>query len=242
MEKVPVGAFLCSQDKIIMDVTLKYKMDKREMIRSVKNYLSQFGEIDKRVIQAIFSVDRCHFVPKTLINQTYEDKALPIESGQTISQPSTVARMLSLLNLKKGDKVLEVGTGSGWNAALIAYLVGKGGKVRTLEIHENLIESAKEKFEKLKIKNIICKKENFRKIKTKFDKIIFTAGIAKEEEKIIIDFAKKHLKDNGILVCPYQSGPLMIIKNEKGKFKIEYTEEQYAFVPLILRKDEEWQI
>ena len=110
-------------------------MGKREMLKSVKNYLSLFGRIgnyEKDILKAMFMIDRKDFISQNIIEYAYVDEALPIEKSQTISQPSTVARMLQLLQLKSGDKVLEVGTGSGWNACLIGYLIGEKGSVLSL--------------------------------------------------------------------------------------------------------------
>lgn len=200
------------------------------MIREVKEDLSQYGEVDEKILEALKKVDRMDFM-ETNKQLSYENEAIPIGYGQTISQPSTVSRMISLLELKKTDSVLEIGTGSLWNAALMAYL---SKKITTLEIVEQLIDKAQEKINKLKIKNIEIKKQNFLEIKEKFNKIIFTAGILKGDEHIIKNFAKKHLKNNGILICPYRSGPLIILKNIKGKIQKSYSQEEYVFVPLIL--------
>jgi len=206
-------------------------MNKTQMLDSVKKYLSYFGKPDKKILQAIEKTDRKDFMHKNK-NLAYLDQAIPIGYGQTISQPSTVARMLSLLKLKKTDQVLEIGTGSAWNAALISKL---SKKVLTLEIVKNLAEIAKNKIKKQNLENIIVKTQDFRKLKQKFNKIIFTAGIEKNQEDIIENFAKKHLKENGILICPYKSGPLIILSNKKGKIQKNYTQEHYVFVPLILK-------
>ena len=200
------------------------------MIREVKEYLSQFDKPYKKILEALKKIDRIYFMENNK-QLAYENEAIPIGYGQTISQPSTVARMLSLLELKKTDVVLEIGTGSLWNAALLAHL---SKKVITLEIVEQLIEQAKHRIKKLKIRNIEIKKENFMKIKEKFNKIIFTAGILKGDEYIIEKFAKTHLKNNGILICPYRQGPLIILKKKKNKIEKTYTPEEYSFVPLIL--------
>lgn len=210
-------------------------MNKKVMLASVRNYLSNFEAVNKKVLEAIEKVDRKDFMHSKFKDSAYFDEAVPIGKGQTISQPSTVARMLQLLELKKGDSVLEIGTGSAWNAALISFLVGKKGKVMSLEIIDELLARAKEKIKRLNLKNIEINKQNFLKIKQKFDKIIFTAGISFDQEKIIKDFAKKHLKERGILVCPFQSGPLIIIKKQKNKIKKDYTQEEYRFVPLMIK-------
>lgn len=205
-------------------------MNKTLMLQSVKKYLSLFGKPDKKILNAIYKIDRKNFMEK---NQdiAYEDSAIPIGYGQTISQPSTVARMISLLKLKKTDEVLEIGTGSVWNAALLGYL---SKKILTLEIVQELAEIAKEKIKKQNLENIIVKEQDFRDLRKKFDKIIFTAGISLNQENIIENFAKTNLNENGILVCPYQSGPLIIIKNKKNKITKTYTQEEYVFVPIIL--------
>jgi len=200
------------------------------MIKSVIEYLSHFGKPDKKILNALKKVDRKKFLD---INKkiAYEDEAILIGKGQTISQPSTVARMISLLELKKSDIVLEIGTGSVWNAAIIAYLTKK---VITYEIVEQLIEKAKKRLKSLKIKNIEIREGDFRETKEKFNKIIFTAGIIKKNENKIDSFARTHLKNNGILICPFRSGPLIIIKKKKNKLIKEYSQEEYGFVPLIL--------
>jgi len=205
-------------------------MNPSQILQSVKKYLSLFGESDKKILKAIEKTDRKNFMGENK-NLAYLDQAIPIGHGQTISQPSTVARMLSLLNLKKTDKVLEIGTGSSWNAALLGYL---SKKVLTLEIVPELAKPSQEKIKKLGIKNVEVKQEDFRLLKQKFNKIIFTAGISPEQEQLIENFAKNHLKENGILICPYKEGHLIILKNKKNKIKKNYTEENYVFVPLIL--------
>jgi len=209
-------------------------MKKEMMIKQVAKYLSLFNDIknknDERILEAMEKIDRKEFMGKNK-DLAYLNQAIPIGHGQTISQPSTVARMLSLLELKKTDKVLEIGTGSAWNAALLSYL---SKSVTTIEIVPELAETSKQKLKKFGIRNVQVKTTDFKKLKQKFDKIIFTAGINTSEEFIIIDFAKSHLNNNGILICPYQSGPLIILKKKNDEIIKKFTEEQYVFVPLII--------
>ena len=205
-------------------------MNKLQMLQSVRNYLFLFGKPSEKILEAVEKIDRKDFMDKNK-EFAYEDTAIPIGYGQTISQPSTVARMLCLLDLKNNDEVLEIGTGSGWNSALIGYL---SKKVLTLEIVQELKERAEKKIKEMKIENVEVKQEDFKKLKQKFSKIIFTAGISFGNEKIIENFAKIHLKENGILICPYQHGPLIILKKKKNKIEKNYTQENYVFVPLLL--------
>ena len=206
-------------------------MNKPQMLHSVRKYLSLFGKPDEKILQAIEKIDRKNFMEKNK-SFAYLDQAISIGHGQTISQPSTVARMLSLLNLKKTDEVLEIGTGSAWNASLLGYL---SKKVLTLEIVPELAKISQEKIKKLRIKNVEVKQKDFRELKQKFNKIIFTAGISPEQEQLIENFAKNYLKENGILICPYRGGHLIILKKKKTKIEKSHTEENYVFVPLVLK-------
>ncbi len=110
--------------------------------------LRESGITDQRVLQAIASVPREHFVPTGFQSQAYSNSALPIGCQQTISQPYTVAFMTSLLQIKPGDRVLEIGTGSGYQAAVLAAL---GAHVFTIERHAELHFAARKLFDTLKL-------------------------------------------------------------------------------------------
>jgi protein-L-isoaspartate(D-aspartate) O-methyltransferase len=213
-------------------------MNKEEMIKSIRNYLSHFNSIGKKeekILDAIKNIDRKDFIDDTFdFDRVYVDAPLPIGLGQTISQPSTIARMIQLLNLKEGDSVLEIGTGSGWNAALISFLVGSTGRVISLEIYGELAGRARQKIIQLGIKNLEIREDDFRLIEKKFNKIIFTAGIIVNQEEVIEDFALNNLTEGGTLICPHQTGAIIIITKEDDKLNKEYTDEEYSFVPLIL--------
>jgi protein-L-isoaspartate(D-aspartate) O-methyltransferase len=109
------------------------------------------GIRDERVLEAIAAVPRARFVPRAYRRHAYEDVALPIWCGQTISQPTVIARMLALLELSPSDRVLDVGTGSGYHAALLARLTAH---VWTIERHEKLSARARDATAELAIENV----------------------------------------------------------------------------------------
>jgi protein-L-isoaspartate(D-aspartate) O-methyltransferase len=223
----------------------------KEMLRSVYDYNSGFLLDEKqqksleKILFAMTIIDRKFFYSG---DEVYWDSALPIEEGQTISQPSTVARMLLLSELEEGDDVLEIGTGSGWNASLIAFLVYPGNIIG-VELLAKLKEKAEKNLASLKSYLNQKKPQDFVKLgkinfhaenifekgkawKKRYDKIIITAGIKKGEERKIEMLAENLLKNNGLLICPYTLGPLIIYK-KNGKLKKFFTKEEYVFVPLL---------
>lgn len=227
-------------------------MTKEKMLESVKAYISAFAASadDKKraekILKAMKLADRQYFIDK----KPYADRAMEIGFGQTISQPSTVARMLLFSEIKKGNDVLELGSGSGWNAA-VAGLVAYPGKVLSTEVIVELAEQARNNLDKLKrntkenIKKKLSKIEFrhvnvLKKLETwneKYDRIILTAGIEKKQETKIEKLARKLLKDKGILVTPYQEGPLLKIKKKKGELQKRYSEENYLFVQLTEKNE-----
>lgn len=226
-------------------------MNSEILSKKVKNNLLHLAsskdekKLLDRIADAIKVIDRQFFVKNK--NNAYIDTALPIGYNQTISQPSTVARMLMLADLNEKDDVLELGTGSGWNSCLIAFLVYPGS-VLSLDIVPQLVEQAYQNLNSLKINlgykhsirlehlkfnsdNILKKINSWQKA---YNKIIITAGITKSQETIIKELANKMLKKQGILVCPYIHGPLIVLKKEENdNIKKETTMEQYVFVPLL---------
>lgn len=220
-----------------------------DMLREVHDYLPLFyknasdKERIKKILEAMRIADRVFFVDFPAL--AYLNDALPVGKGQTISQPSTVARVLMLAELKKGLDVLEVGSASGWNAALLTYLAYPG-KVLSIEVIKELSEKAAKNLKKLKtvldnekkekLKNLEFKTIDFFDMPTekKFDRIIITAGIiSSSHEEKIKNFAKILLRENGILICPYSSGPIMILKKHNETIEKYYTPENYAFVLLV---------
>ena len=198
--------------------------------------LRQQGIQDENVLDAFEKIPRHLFVPNELLDLAYTDIPLEIAEGQTISQPYTIAVMLEALELKKGDKVLEVGTCSGYNAALIAHIVGKRGFVYTTEIISELAALADKNLKKLDIKQDIKNVEVIEtdgslgwQEKAPYDKIIVTAACPKIPEPLV-----GQLKENGIIVAPV--GPMFgqqMVKAVKqdGKLKKESL-GMFMFVPL----------
>ncbi|MEM4263539.1 MAG: protein-L-isoaspartate O-methyltransferase [Candidatus Woesearchaeota archaeon] len=188
---------------------------------------------DKRVISAFKKVKREDFILQAFRSDAYEDVPLPILKEQTISQPTTVVMMLEFLELKPGLKVLEIGAGSGYNAALIAEIVGKEGFVVTTEVIKELAEFAQENLKKAKIKNVKVIHTDGSKgwpTNAPYDRIICTAAAPKIPEVYV-----NQLKEGGIIVIPVgpQYGQSMI-KGKKIKGKLE-TENlgSFMFVPLV---------
>ena len=200
-------------------------MNKEELIEKLTN-----EGIRVEILKAIEKVDRKNFVSEKKLNEVYEDHPLSIGYGQTISQPYTVAFMLQELELKKGDKVLEIGTGSGWNAALISRLVGEEGKVYSVEIVQELAERAKEKLKNYK--NIVVLNADASHGLAEYapyNKIILTAA----PKKIAEEF-KEQLADGGILLAPVGEYAQKLIKLTKKNNEFAETEKgDFLFVPLV---------
>ena len=188
--------------------------------------------IDKNILDAMRKVARELFVNEVSSRYAYENIALPVECEQTISQPYVVAYMIDCLKLKKTDKILEVGTGTGYQTAIISYLCQK---IYTIEIFAKLFNQAKINIGKLGIKNVIHKLGNgvngWRE-KILFDAIIVSAASEKIPLKLL-----QNLKNNGKLIIPikYSSGnqKLKLVKktsensfNQKELFDVK-------FVPLL---------
>lgn len=130
------------------------KKTKTKRLNMVQEQLAGRGIRDKAVLRAMAEVPRHHFVPAQYAELAYEDTPLPIASGQTISQPYIVARMIESLRLKSGHKVLEVGTGSGYAAAVMSRIAGT---VYTIERHERLALTAGEKLAALNYDNVFVR-------------------------------------------------------------------------------------
>lgn len=184
------------------------------------------------VIEAFKKVDRKDFVKSEHADLAYVDTALPIGYGQTISQPSTVVFMLELLEPKGGLKVLDVGSGSGWTAALLACIVGKKGEVVGVELVSNLVSFGRENVAKY------CDGSNVNIFpagevvgypsKSPYDRILVSASASMIPSELI-----EQLKVGGIMVIPIKNSIYKIIKRSDDVDDV--TKEEYpgfVFVPL----------
>lgn len=195
----------------------------------IEDQLKRRGIKEPRVLQAMEEVDREIFVPEDLKNRTYEDGPLPIGKGQTISQPYIVAYMAQELKLKPEDKVLEIGTGCGYNAAVLSKLAGY---VYSIEIVDWLGELAKENLAKTGIKNITTKTADGYKgwpEEAPFDAVILTAAPA-----FIPTPLKDQLNIGGRLITPVgKSVQRLILMERKGKDDfIQNSLLPVSFVPM----------
>ncbi len=170
---------------------------RKERERMVECQLAIRKIADPNILSAFLKVPRHAFVPPAFEGQAYEDHPIQIDCLQTISQPYIVAYMLEQLALKKEDKVLEIGTGSGYQTALLAELVKE---VYSIEIIQDLYQIAKERLNFLGYSNVYLSYGDGRKgwvEKSPFDKIIIAAATNEIPKKLI-----EQLKENGLMVIP----------------------------------------
>lgn len=202
-------------------------MNKTQLLQSLKEQ-----DFSKEIIEAFSKVKRENFLSDRLREYAYEDAALSIGEGQTISQPSTIAIMLSLLQLKKSQKVLEIGSGCGYVLALLSVLVGDKGKVYGIERIKSLADNSKDflkGYENIKIYN----KNGIEGLQEKapFDRIMISAGYDKIPAKL-----NSQLKENGIIVAPLGKAHekfMMQFQKIKGKLVLKKEIPSFSFVPLI---------
>lgn len=187
------------------------------------------GIRNEAVLDAIGKVPRHVFFDEALLGHAYEDKAFPIGEGQTISQPYTVAFQTEKLEIKPGDKVLEIGTGSGYQACILLEL---GAKVYTIEFNKILYEKTKEFLPSLGYHPYFFLGDGSKgvPVRAPYDKIIVTAGAP-----VIPDALIEQLADNGILIIPVggrEKQTMVRLTKKKGVLKKEEF-DTFAFVPLL---------
>lgn len=187
-----------------------------------------------KIIDAFRKIKRVDFLPKDIKDLSELNEALPIGYGQTISQPLVVAFMLELLEPKEGEKILDIGSGSGWTSALLGEIVGKEGKVIALEIVSELKEFGEKNVAKYNfiergiVKFFCCDGSKGYEKESPFDKILCSAAVQKE-----LPLAwKEQLKIGGRIVTPISSSIWLFIKRTATEFE-EFEYPGFVFVPLI---------
>jgi protein-L-isoaspartate(D-aspartate) O-methyltransferase len=203
----------------------------------VKTQIEAGGITDPDVLRALLKVERHRFVLSKDISRSYNDYPLAIEEGQTISQPYIVAFMTEALKLKPTDKVLEVGTGSGYQAAILAEICDS---VFTIEIFPELTKKARQVFNELGYNNIFCKIGDGYlgwPDYAPFDAVIVTCAPSKIPEPL-----KNQLAEGGRMVIPVDGingQSLVLLEKKKGKLKQEKI-LPVRFVPMINEKGKEY--
>jgi protein-L-isoaspartate(D-aspartate) O-methyltransferase len=196
--------------------------------KMVETQIKARGVKDPRVLTALLNVERHRFVPNEYLSSAYSDQPLPIGEGQTISQPYIVALMTELLELKENEKVLEIGTGSGYQAAILAELAKE---VYTIEIIEPLASTARKRLSELGYQNVIVKAGDGYlgwPEAAPFDAIIVTAA-PDHIPKPLID----QLKEGGRMVVPVGTHTQELKKIVKRSGKMETTNViPVVFVPM----------
>ena len=189
------------------------------------------GITDTRVLNAMEKVDRKDFLTGVFEKKAYEDIPLPIACGQTISQPSVVAQMTQSLEVTPRCKVLEIGTGSGYQATILSFLARR---VYTVERHQPLMDQAQKVFDKLNLTNITAMKSDGSRglpAQAPFDRILLTAAAEDPPHPLL-----EQLKPDGIMVLPVGQTDAVqtMIKIKKTDQGLIYHEiGEVRFVPLI---------
>lgn len=191
--------------------------------------LAQKGISDERVLSAIGKIPRHFFLDSAFIDFAYADKAFPIGAGQTISQPFTVAFQTQLLNLQKGDKVLEIGTGSGYQTAVLLEM---GAKVYTIERQRELYIKSQQMLSQMGYRPQFFYGDGYLGKPTygPFDKIIVTAGAPTIPEKLL-----PQLKVGGVMVIPVGDVKQRMFRICRTSDK-DFTKEDFGdfmFVPML---------
>ena len=202
-------------------------MNKSQLLEHLKKQ-----GFSKEILNAFSKVKRENFVSKDLEDRAYEDRPLPIGHRATISQPYTIATMLKMLSLKKGQKVLELGSGCGYVLALMSEIVGEKGEVYGIEIVKELANKSKENLKDYKNIEVYNRdgKKGLKKT-APFDRILISAASEGPPRNVLYQ-----LKDKALLVAPV--GPkygqtLVIMQREKKEFNIIKEMHGFMFVPFV---------
>lgn len=216
----------------IMNHNLQDNYRAKGLRKHLVDQLRAKGITDEAVLAAINEVPRHVFLDSSFVEQAYQDKAFPIGAGQTISQPSTVAFQTQLLNVERGMKVLEIGTGSGYQACVLASL---GAKVFSIERQRNLYFKTKEILEQMPFRVKTFLGDGFEGLPTyqPFDRVIITAGAPSVPTALV-----EQMKTGGMMVVPIDSpegnGQLMLRLTKQPDGSLQKEEfGDFKFVPML---------
>jgi len=211
--------------------TYRHKGLRKQLIDLLRNN----GITDENVLAAMNNIPRHFFMDSALDNIAYEDRAFPISEGQTISQPYTVAFQTQLLQVKPGEKILEIGTGSMYQATVLAEM---GAKVFTIERQKGLFEKTKQYIFKTKYPFLkFFYGDGFEGLPTfaPFDKVIITAGAPFIPPKLV-----QQMKPGAFMIIPVNEGEhqrmLRITKSVDGDY-LEEAFHNFSFVPMLTGKN-----
>lgn len=183
-----------------------------------------------RVSEAFKAVNRAYFLPPETVGLADADMALPIGHGQTISQPTTVRMMLEWLDMKEGDHVLDVGSGSGWTTALLSHIVGSKGRVYAVEKVPELVKFGRENAKRAGVKNAEfyqAKDELGLPEHAPYDRILVSASAVRFPAELL-----DQLKEGGKIVVPVGYDIFEVTKSYENQYDTQ-THSGFIFVPLL---------
>ena len=222
----PLAVVLAKSNKQNMIDSYKHKGLRKQLVNTIR----EKGILNENILGAIDKIPRHFFLDSSFLEFAYQDKPFPIGSGQTISQPYTVAFQTELLEVKPNDKVLEIGTGSGYQACVLEEL---GAKVFSIERQKKLYLKSKKFLAGLGYKAKLFYGDGYKGLPAfaPFDKILITAGAPSLPEELI-----EQLKPGGMIVVPIGRGGIQVmtryIKSADGSVRKE-DHGSFRFVPLL---------